>query len=133
MALSERVEVAEVPLPAWMRSVDDIGPGRALGLGVLLSAVNPKNLTMAVAAGVVMSQAIAVGGDPVALEVLFVFVASSSVLGLVVYDLVGGEGARRTMEGWRTWLIANNAAIMAVLFAIIGIKLLGGGLDGLLG
>jgi threonine/homoserine/homoserine lactone efflux protein len=124
---------AAVELPGWMAGIDAFSPGRALGLGVLLSAVNPKNLTMAVAAGVSMSEAIAAGGDPLALEILFVVLASSSVGALVVYDLLGGDGARRRMEGWRTWLIANNAAVMAALLAVIGLKLLGGGLDGLLG
>ncbi len=122
----------DVPLPAWMRSIDTVGPGRALGLGVLLSAVNPKNLTMAVAAGVAMSEAVDAGADRLVLEVVFVLIASASVLALVVYDLVGGEGAKRRMEGWRAWLIQNNAAIMAVLLLVIGIKLLGSGLDGLL-
>ena len=123
----------DVPLPGWMRSVDTIGPARAVGLGVLLSALNPKNLTMAVAAGVVMGQAVAAGGDPLALEAVFVVLASSSVGLLVLYDLVGGEGARHRMEGCRTWLIANNAAIMAVLLLVIGAKLLGSGLDVVLG
>ena len=124
---------AEVELPSWMSSVDSAGPGRAVGLGLLLSAVNPKNLTMAVAAGVAMSQAVAAGADALALEIAFVVLASSSVAALVVYDRVGGDGAKRTMDGWRTWLVANNAAIMAILLVVIGVKLLGSGLDGLLG
>ena len=123
----------EVPLPAWMRSVDTIGPGRALGLGLLLSAANPKNLTMAVAAGVAMSEAIAHGAAPVVLEVVFVVLASSSIGLLVLFDLVGGERAKRAMDGWRTWLVANNAAVMAVLFLVIGAKLIGEGLDAFLG
>ena len=124
---------AEAPLPSWMDSIDSFAPSKALGLGVVLSAANPKNLTMAVAAGVVMSEAVATGADPWALEALFVILASSSVGALVVYDLVGGAGARQRMETWRTWLVANNAAIMAVLLLVIGVKLFGSGLDALLG
>jgi hypothetical protein len=38
----------------------------------------------------------------------------------------------KTLDGWRTWLAANNAAVMAVLFIVIGAKLVGSGLDAFL-
>ena len=65
--------------------------------------------------------------------VVFVILASLSIAVPVVYMLVGGEGAKHTLEGWRTWLAAHNAAVMAVLFIVIGAKLVGGGLDAILG
>ena len=37
--------------PKWMSAIDRMGFGQALGLGFALSAINPKNLLMAVAAG----------------------------------------------------------------------------------
>jgi threonine/homoserine/homoserine lactone efflux protein len=37
--------------PKWMSAIDRMGLGQALGLGFALSAVNPKNLLMAVTAG----------------------------------------------------------------------------------
>ena len=67
------------------------------------------------------------------MEVLFVILASLSIAVPVVYVLVGGDGAKRTLEGWRTWLEAHNAAVMAVLFIVIGAKLVGSGLDAILG
>lgn len=129
---SRPVPGAETALPGWMSAIGDFTPVKAFGFGIVLSALNPKNLGLAVAAGVVMDAAIAAGGDALALELVFVLVASLSIAVPVLYLLVGGDSAKRTLEGWRTWLAANNAAIMAVLFIVIGAKLVGGGLDAIL-
>jgi hypothetical protein len=123
----------EAALPTWMQAIDGFTPVKALGFGVLLSALNPKNLGLAIAAGVVIDQATAAGGNAIAMEILFVILASVSIAVPVVYMLVGGEGAKRTLDGWKTWLGANNAVVMAVLCIVIGAKLVGTGLDGLLG
>ena len=123
----------EAAMPAWMGAIDGFTPIKAFGFGVLLSAVNPKNLGLAVAAGVVINEAVAAGGELLAMEIVFVVLASLSIAVPVVYLLVGGEGAKRTLEGWRSWLAANNAAVMAVLFIVIGAKLVGSGLDAFLG
>ena len=118
--------------PKWMAGIEAFTPGKALGFGVLLSALNPKNLGLAIAAGVVIDKAVAAGGNAVAMEILFVVIASLSIAVPVLYMLVGGE-ARRTLDGWRAWLGANNVAVMAVLFIVIGAKLVGKGLDAFLG
>jgi len=129
-----RPEPGEAPaLPSWMEAIDGFTPGRALAFGVLLSAVNPKNLALAIAGGVAIDSAMAAGGNAAAMIALFVVVASLSIAVPVLYLLVGGERAKVRLDGWRTWLAAHNAAVMAVLFVVIGAKLLGQGLDGLLG
>ena len=120
-------------MPTWMQAIDGFTPVKALGFGVVLSALNPKNLGLAIAAGVVIDQATAAGGSAIAMEILFVVLASVTIAVPVIYMLVGGEGAKHTLDGWKTWLQANNHAVMAVLFIVIGAKLVGSGLDGLLG
>jgi threonine/homoserine/homoserine lactone efflux protein len=122
----------EAKLPAWMSAIAGFSPRRAVAFGVLLSALNPKNLVFAVAAGVVIDGAVAAGGNALAMGLLFVLLASLSIAIPVTYTLIGGEGARRTLDGWRAWLTANNAAVMAVLFIVIGGRLLGEGLDAFL-
>jgi Sap, sulfolipid-1-addressing protein len=123
----------DVAMPAWMSAIDGFSPVKAFGFGLLLSALNPKNLGLAAAAGIVIDKAVAAGGSALAMEVTFVILASLSIAVPVVYLLVGGEGAKRTLDGWRTWLAANNAAVLAVLFIVIGAKLVGSGLDAILG
>jgi threonine/homoserine/homoserine lactone efflux protein len=122
----------EAKLPTWMAAIDGFAPGKAFGFGFLLSALNPKNLGLAAAAGLVIDEAVAAGGNALAMEILFVVIASLSIAVPVVYLLVGGAGAMKTLDGWRTWLAANNAAVMAVLFIVIGAKLVGSGLDAFL-
>ncbi len=123
----------EAALPSWMQAIDAFPPGKALAFGALLSGLNPKNLGLAIAAGVVIDGVVAAGGNAAAMIILFVVLASLSIAVPVLYMLVGGEAAKRTLDGWKTWLAANNAAVMAVLFVVIGAKLLGTGLDALLG
>jgi len=48
---------ADVEMPGWMQRIDSLKPGAALGLGFLLSAVNPKNLLLIVGAAVTIAQA----------------------------------------------------------------------------
>src|SRR5437762_1845072 len=44
-------------LPEWMSAIEEMTAGKAFGLGFLLSAVNPKNLLMAISAGVIVGGA----------------------------------------------------------------------------
>jgi hypothetical protein len=123
----------EATMPAWMAAINDFAPGKALAFGFLLSALNPKNLGLAIAAGVVIDGAVAAGGSAPVMIVTFVILASLSIAVPVVYLLVGGETATRTLDGWRSWLAHNNTAVMAVLFIVIGAKLFGQGLGAIIG
>jgi Sap, sulfolipid-1-addressing protein len=115
-------------LPKWMAMVDSITPVKALGLAVLLSVVNPKNLALAIAAAAGVGQLGLTTGDAVGALVVFVVLASSSIAVPVVYDLVGGASARASLDDMKTWLSANNNAVMAVLLLVFGVVLLSKGL-----
>lgn len=118
------------PLPAWMSTIDTLQPTRAAALGALLSAVNPKNLTLAVGAGLVIAGA---GLDAISATIsliVFVALASISIIVPVAYYLIGGESAKQTMDGWKTWLGANNATVMTVLLLVLGVVLVGKGIGG---
>jgi hypothetical protein len=41
----------EPQMPKWMAGIDAFAPAKALGLGLLLAGVNPKNLLLAAGAG----------------------------------------------------------------------------------
>jgi hypothetical protein len=115
------------PMPKWMAAVDTITPVRAFGLAVLLSVVNPKNLVLAIGAATGLGQLGISTGDAVVALVVFVALASVSIAGPVVYDLLGGEGARATLDELRSWLSEHNSAVMAVLFLVFGAVLIGKG------
>jgi hypothetical protein len=63
--------------------------------------------------------------------VVFVLVASVSIVVPVGYYLFGGASAERTLDGWKQWLSRNNATVMAVLFLVLGMNIFGQGLSGL--
>lgn len=48
---------AEATLPRWMATIDTFSLYRAAGLGVVLSALNPKNVAICAAAGVAIGEA----------------------------------------------------------------------------
>jgi len=124
-------EGEEPDMPKWMAAIDSFTAGRALGISALLAGVNPKNLGLTLAAALAIAQAGLSGGQSAVALLLFVVIASASVAAPVLYYLVAGESAAKTLDGWKAWLLANNATVMVVLFLVLGAKLFGDGLGGL--
>ncbi len=115
-------------LPAWMAKIDGLRAPAAFGLAFALAAVNPKNLLVAVSTGAVIGRSALSGGELVTVVVVFSGVAALSVLVPVLITLVAPRFASRALDGIRTWLTDNNAAIMTVLLMVIGANVLGNAL-----
>jgi len=110
--------------PAWMRSISTATPATAFRLALLLSAANPKVLLLAAAAGLVIgSDDFTAHGDVVAV-VVFTLVAAVSVAVPVLAYTILGDRVLGPLGVARDWLERNNAAVMAVVLAIIGLLLL---------
>jgi threonine/homoserine/homoserine lactone efflux protein len=120
-------------LPRWMRALDEVTAGRAVGLGFVLAAVNPKNLALSVAAGVAIASGDLPGGQAVAALVVFTLLAASTVALPVVAYAVAGQRARPVLDSARDGLETHQAAITGVLLLVLGVVLVGKGLGGLLG
>lgn len=119
---------AEPAMPKWMQAIDSITFPKALGLGFLLSAVNPKNLLLAASAGVTIG-ASGLGGGEVAVAIaVFTLIAASTVLVPVVGYLVAADRLRGPLDALRGWLAKENAVIMAVLLLVIGVAVIGKGI-----
>jgi threonine/homoserine/homoserine lactone efflux protein len=124
-----RPKAGEEPaLPKWMQAIDRIGFPTAFGLGFLLSAINPKNLLMAAAAGVAVGSAALATGEVVVVIAVFTVIAASTVLVPVVAYLIASARLRGPLDALRTWLAKENAVIMAVLLLVIGVSLIGKGI-----
>jgi threonine/homoserine/homoserine lactone efflux protein len=118
-------------MPAWMSAVDHFTALRSLGLGVLLSGVNPKNLALTLAAAASLAQAdISAGGDTVAVAV-FVALGSLTVAGPVLAYLVAGERVAPALGSVKQFMSDHNAVIMAVVCLLLGAKLIGNAIGGL--
>jgi len=124
-------EGEEAQMPKWMAGIDAFTAGKSLGLAVLLSGVNPKNLALVLAAAMTISQAGLSGAQPWIVLIVFVIIASLTVAIPVLVFQIAGEKAEGMLNGWKTWLAGNNAVVMAVLFLIFGFMLVGKGITGL--
>jgi hypothetical protein len=121
----------DVPMPKWMSALEGFTPGRSVGLAVLLSAVNPKNLIFVIGGAAVVVQAdVSVGGEVVAWAV-FTLIASIGVAAPLGIFLFLGDRAAGILADLKTWMATNNTAVMAVLLLVIGVKLLGDAVAGL--
>lgn len=118
----------EPTMPKWMQAIDTISFFGALGLGLLLSAVNPKNLMMGAAAGVDIGSAGLSGGETALVIAVFTLLAASTVTVPVIGYLVAAKRLRGPLDALRVWLGRENALIMAVLLLVIGVVLIGKGL-----
>jgi len=122
-------EAAE--MPAWMASVDSIPPTKAFVLGAALSAANPKNLALTLAAGASIAQAGLDAAQETIAVVTFIVIGSLTVAGAVIVYLVAPRWSARPLGAVRTFMSANNATIMMVILLILGLKILGDALPGL--
>ncbi|HEY1104929.1 MAG TPA: GAP family protein [Agromyces sp.] len=124
-----RPKAGEQPtLPKWMQAIDHVTFWKAVGLGFLLSAVNPKNLLLAAAAGTDIGTAGLDTGDVVGVIAIYTLIAACTVLVPVVAYLLAAEKMRKPLDALREWLGRENAVIMAVLLLVIGIDLIGKGI-----
>ncbi|TDD86818.1 GAP family protein [Actinomadura rubrisoli] len=124
---------AAAELPGWTRAVETLTPARAASLGLTLSAANPQNLLMYVAAGIVVGRgALSVGGQVVAVAV-FTLIAACGVAVPVLAYVVDAERVRAPLEGLRTWLEQNHAIVVFMLLLVIGVVLAGRGFGGIIG
>ena len=117
-------------MPGWMASIDSISPMRALVLGVALSAANPKNLALTLAASAAIANAGLDGTDTAIAIATFVVIGSSAVVGAVAFYLVAPRTAARPLAALKQFMSDNNTTIMIVILVLLGGKLLGDALAG---
>jgi threonine/homoserine/homoserine lactone efflux protein len=123
-------EGEEPELPGWMKSIDRFTAARAATFGVILSAVNPKNLILTIGAASAIGQTgVGAAKQAVALAV-FVVIATLGTGAPVVLYFAMGERSRRTLDGLKDWMARNNATVIAVICVVIGAKLIGDGISG---
>ena len=117
-------------MPSWMASIDGISPMRAIGLGVALSAANPKNLALTLAASAAIANAGLDGADTAIAVAAFVAIGSATVVGAVVFYLIAPRAAERPLAAVKQFMADNNTTIMMVILVLLGAKILGDALAG---
>ncbi len=118
-------------LPVWMSGLMSASPARALGLGLLLAAANPKNALLGIAAGISIGAAGLTGGAAVAAGAVYVVLAAAAVLAIVLASTAAPKRMVAVLARLRDWLTLHNAAIMTLLLVVFGFLLIGRGIEGL--
>jgi len=117
-------------LPAWMATVDHVTPVKAAALGAALSAANPKNLALTLAASASIAEAGISTGDEAIAVAVFVAIGSVTVAGAVLFALVAPRRSAAPLAAVKQFMSDHNAVIMMVVLLILGAKLIGDGLGG---
>lgn len=125
-----RRQGAQPTVPKWMQQIDGMSFTSALGLGLLLSGANPKNLLLGASAGVTLGAGALGGGATTAMIVTFTVLAGSTVLIPVVGFLLAASSLRDPLDRLREWLLQENAVIMSILLLVLGVVVIGKGLGG---
>ncbi len=119
------------PTPKWMSALEGFGPPKALGAGVVLTALNPKNLILTVAGAAAIAQTGIPAGEQALVLAIFVVIGCLGVATPVVIALAMGDRSRPLLDGIQSWMARNNTVIMVVILALIGVKLIGDAISGL--
>jgi threonine/homoserine/homoserine lactone efflux protein len=119
----------EPKAPGWMGRIDTMRFGGSFVLGFLLSALNPKNLLLAAAAGATIGSIEMTTTETVATVILFTLVAAATVVIPVAGYLVAGDRLEGLLDTAKTWLIDNNSTVMAVLLLVFGAVLVGDAIE----
>jgi len=117
-------------MPKWMEGLTGYTPMKSLGTGVVLGALNPKNVVVGLAAAVTIASADLSVAQQIGAGAVYVLVAIVGVVTPIVTMTVLGGGAPGVLRGWRSWLDHNSATVMSVLFLVFGVVLIGQGIAG---
>ena len=130
--VSKRPQPGEEPdEPKWMAGISSFTAGKSFGTGLAVGAVNPKNVAMSIAAAATISAGGLSTGNEIATAVIYGVIASLGVLAPFVVAIAMGAKSTAVLDEWKAWLGQNNAVVMAVLFSIFAVVLIGQGIVGL--
>lgn len=115
----------EINTPKWFDKMTSLNAKGALGLGMALSAVNPKNFLLSLSAGVTAGGITQAALDDVFATFIFALIATSTIVIPTILFNTLGEKINPFLEKLKIWLITNNDSIMAVMFLFIGLKMFG--------
>ncbi len=117
--------------PKWMSAIDGFTAPKALGMGALLSGLNPKNLLLAVGGAAAIATTGIPGSEQALSYAVFAVIATIGVAAPVVIYFALGDRAGPILDDLKSWMAHHNAAIMTAMMLVIGAKLVGDGIAAL--
>lgn len=123
----------EAKQPAWMASLTGMPAPRALLLGLLLAAANPKIIVLTLAAVTSIIEAGLAPADAALAAGIYVLLGSLVVLVAVLAFLVAPGPAAGPLDRTRDLMVRHGSVIGIVVLLVLGAKLVGDGVTALLG
>jgi len=117
-----RARSAPATAPSWTRALTSIGPRRAAAFGLAMN-LRPKNLTLAVAAGLAIGSASLDIVDSGLAIALFTLIGVSTVAALVLSYLFGNRRVRPALERLSSWLLSHASTVLRVSLVVVGAML----------
>lgn len=114
----------EPSTPPWLRPDAATGLRAAVALGVVLSVLNPKDLALAASGGAAIGAEDLAPAAAAGAVVVFTLVAVSTVVLPVVVYAIAGDRAASPLDRSRSWLLRHNAAVLAVIWLLLGVVFL---------
>lgn len=119
--------------PSWVHSVDNLSPWGGALVAFSNATTSPKNLAFALAAGAIIQTSTPRPTSVLVSELLYVAIASLTIVGPVVVYFVGGERSTEILLRWKRKITDNAAAAMELILFALGLALAARGLVNLLG
>jgi len=120
-------------LLAQINAMKTFTPVKAFGLGLLLSAAYPKNLTLTLIAALTIVQAQVSTLLNIEVFVIFIIICSILIIIPVFASFVLGDAAPQMLNRWKAWNEKHYTAVMVIILIGLATMNLGKGLTGLLG
>lgn len=112
-----------------MLSLDTISTSRAFGLGLLVTAINPKELAFTLGAAISIGAAHQPAGGILLLELIYLLMAGSTVITPVLMHVIAPERARSVLGPAQEWVVRNQATVVGVVLLVLGVVLASDGLS----
>jgi len=119
--------------PSWVSAVDDLSPWGGAFLAFTNATTSPKNLALALAAGVVLQGTIRAPMTETLAIAVYTAIASVAVVTPVVLYFVGGERSVAVLRRWKERITSHAAALTELLLFLLGLALSVKGLINLFG
>lgn len=111
-------------LPRWLSAVDNLTPTRSLLLGFGYAFLRPKNLLIAIAAGLAIGRSGSGIAETAIAWGIFTAIASVTIAAPPLAYAFGGPRVRRLLLRMRGWLLDHLSTITGVTLVLVGAALI---------
>lgn len=110
--------------PSWIARIESINPAKSVVFGMLLAALNVKNLPIEAVAGTHLAAAPSMQSAIVA-GIIFVVLACGALATILIAALAFPTRTTAPLKRLRETLIDHNAIILTLVFVLAGTSMIG--------